>query len=157
MTDAPAERTDALDLKDEAATVAFGQAIADALRPGDVIALFGGLGAGKTTLARGVLAGLGHAGDVASPTFPIVQAYQPPDTRLPVWHVDLYRVEAPEELEELGLDEARADGVLVIEWPERLPRLWPESLRLRLEPTPTGGRALTALVPEAWGSRWPPR
>ena len=70
-------------LADEAATEAFGAALAGQLRPGDVVALFGALGAGKTTLARGVLRGLGHEGDVASPTFPIVQAYDPPDTRLP--------------------------------------------------------------------------
>jgi tRNA threonylcarbamoyladenosine biosynthesis protein TsaE len=94
---------------------------------------------------------------VASPTFPIVQTYDPPDTRLPVWHVDLYRIEGPEELDELGLDEAREDGVLLIEWPERLPALWLGTLQLRLEPAATGGRALTALVPEAWGGRWPPR
>ena len=144
-------------LADADATVALGRAIAARLRPGDVVALFGTLGAGKTTLARGILSGLGHAGDVASPTFPIVQTYAPPDTRLPAWHVDLYRIEHPEELEELGLDEALDDGVLLIEWPERLPVLWPESLQLRLEPAHGGGRALTASVPAAWGDRWPPR
>ena len=69
----------------------------------------------------------------ASPTFPIVQAYAPPDTRLPLWHVDLYRIERAGEIEELGLDEARDDAALLIEWPERLPRLWPEALRLTLD------------------------
>jgi tRNA threonylcarbamoyladenosine biosynthesis protein TsaE len=126
------------------------------LRPDDVIALFGPLGAGKTTLARGLLRGLGHDGDVASPTFPIVQAYAPPDTRIPLWHVDLYRIEDPAELEEIGLDEARGEAAMVIEWPERLPRLWPEALRLTLAVAPDGGRALTALAPPAWGARWPP-
>ena len=144
-------------LKDAAATEAFGRALADRLRLGDVVALFGTLGAGKTTLARGILEGLGHAGDVASPTFPIVQAYDPPDTRLPVWHVDLYRIENVRELDELGLDEALENGVLLIEWPERLPALWPDSLGLRLAPDEGGGRALTAQVPAAWGERWPPR
>jgi len=144
-------------LADAAATEAFGAALAAALAPGDVIALHGALGAGKTTLARGLLRGLGHDGEVASPTYPIVQAYAPPDTRIPLWHVDLYRIEDPAELEEIGLDEARGAGAMVIEWPERLPRLWPESLRLTLSVEPGGARALTAQVPAAWGERWPPR
>ena len=143
-------------LADAEATEAFGRALAPLIRPGDVIALFGTLGAGKTTLARGLLRGLGHDGDVASPTFPIVQAYDPPDVRLPVWHVDLYRIEHDGELEELGLDEARLDAALLIEWPERLPRLWDEALRLNLDIRPDGARALTAGVPPAWGGRWPP-
>ena len=144
-------------LPDAEATETLGAALAAALRPGDVVALYGALGAGKTTLARGLLRGLGHAGDVASPTFPIVQAYAPPDTRIPLWHVDLYRIEDPAELEEIGLEEARTEAALVIEWPERLPALWPEALRLTLGAEPGGGRALTALVPPAWGGRWPPR
>ena len=144
-------------LADAEATEAFGAALAGALRPGDVIALYGALGAGKTTLARGLLRGLGHDGEVASPTFPIVQAYAPPDTRIPLWHVDLYRIEDPAELEEIGLDEARDAAAMVIEWPERLPLLWPETLRLTLGVEPGGARALTALVPPAWGERWPPR
>lgn len=146
-----------IQLKDAEATEAFGRILAGQLMTGDVIALFGGLGAGKTTLARGILEGLGHHGDVASPTFPIVQTYQPPDTRLPVWHVDLYRIERSDELDELGLDEALVDGLLIIEWPERLATLWPDALSLRLEADAAGGRALTAEVPAAWGDRWPPR
>ena len=144
-------------LADAAATEAFGARLAESVTPGDVIALFGDLGAGKTTLARGLLRGLGHDGEVASPTFPIVLAYAPPDTRLPLVHVDLYRIEDPAELEEIGLDDARGGAVLLIEWPERLPALWPETLRLTLGVDPAGGRALTAQVPPAWGSRWPPR
>lgn len=143
-------------LESAAATEAFGAALAAVLRPGDTIALFGALGAGKTTLARGLLRGLGHLGDVASPTFPIVQAYAPPDTRIPVWHVDLYRIEHPSELAEIGLDEAREAAALVIEWPERLPALWPDALRLTLA-AQGKGRVLTAQVPPAWGERWPPR
>lgn len=143
-------------LGDAAATEAFGAALASVLRAGDVVALFGPLGAGKTTFARGLLRGLGHDGDVASPTFPIVQAYAPPDTRIPLWHVDLYRIEDPAELAEIGLDEARGEAAMVIEWPERLPALWPEALRLTLAVEPGGGRALTGLAPPAWGARWPP-
>jgi len=145
----------AIRLADAAATEAFGAALAASLRPGDAVALFGTLGAGKTTLSRGILRGLGHSGDVASPTFPIVQAYAPPDTRIAVWHVDLYRIEDPGELDEIGLDDARGDAALLIEWPERLPALWPDALRLTLEILADGERALTALVPPAWGTRWP--
>ncbi len=138
------------------ATEALGSALAQHLRPGDVIALFGDLGAGKTTLARGILHGLGFDGDVASPTFPIVQTYE--NLPVPLWHVDLYRIEEAGELEELGLDDALLDGALVIEWPERLGEaLWPHALRLHLTAAAEGGRALTAHVPPAWGDRWPPR
>ena len=140
-------------LPDEAATERLGRALAAQLRAGDAVALFGTLGAGKTTLARGVLRGLGFVGDVASPTFPIVQVYE---TQPPLWHVDLYRIEQPEELAELGLDEARLDAAMLIEWPERLPRLWPDALRLSLAIRPDGARALTADVPPAWGGRWSP-
>jgi len=134
----------------------LGRRLAAALRPGDVVALFGDLGAGKTTLARGMLRGLGVEGDVASPTFPIVQPY---DTLTPpVWHVDLYRIEHPAEIEELALDEALGDGALIIEWPERLgAALWPEALRLTLSRDTDAARALTAEVPAAWEARWPPR
>ncbi|HEX8655790.1 MAG TPA: tRNA (adenosine(37)-N6)-threonylcarbamoyltransferase complex ATPase subunit type 1 TsaE [Allosphingosinicella sp.] len=139
-------------------TEAFGSRLAALLRPGDVVALSGELGVGKTTLARGLLRGLGFEGDVASPTFPLVIAYEPPATRLPLWHVDLYRIEDPAEIEELGLDEARLDSALAVEWPERLgAALWPDALRLRIEPAGEGGRALTARAPAAWGERWPPR
>ncbi len=138
------------------ATEAIGRRLAAQLRAGDVVALFGELGAGKTTLARGILAGLGHGGEVASPTFPIVIPYE--SVRIPVSHVDLYRLEDPAEVEELALDEALQDGVLIVEWPERMGlALWPHSLRLTLRRQGEGARALTAAVPAAWGARWPPR
>ena len=136
------------------ATEAFGRRLAGQLRAGDVVALFGELGAGKTTLARGLLAGLGHDGDVASPTFPIVIPYE--TLAIPVWHVDLYRIEDPAEIGELALDEALEDGALIVEWPERMgPALWPHSLRLTLRRQGEGARALTAEVPAAWEARWP--
>ena len=147
----------AIELPDPDATEKFGRAIAPLLRPGDSLALFGTLGAGKTSLSRGILHGLGFPGEVASPTFPIVQTYDPPDVSMPVWHVDLYRIEHPHELEELGLDDALADSVLLIEWPERLPALWPDTLQLTLAHGHSRGRNLTALVPPAWERRWPPR
>ena len=138
------------------ATEELGARLAVRLRPGDVIALFGDLGAGKTTLARGLLRGLGFDGDVASPTFPIVQTYE--DLLVPVWHVDLYRIEDPEEIEELALADGRELGALVLEWPERLGAgLWPDALQLHLVVADGGARSLTARVPPAWGGRWPPR
>ncbi len=142
-------------LADAEATEAFGRSLAPLLRAGDAIALFGRLGAGKTSLARGILQGLGFAGDVGSPTFPIVQVYEPPDLRLPVWHVDLYRIEDAAELEELGLEEALEDAALLVEWPDRLPALWPDTLRLALTDAAAAGRNLTAFVPAAWEDRWP--
>lgn len=145
------------DLPDPAATAAFGAALAPLLAPGDSIALFGDLGAGKTCLSRGILYGLGFTGDVPSPTFPIVVAYGPPELSLPVWHVDLYRIEDAGELEELGLDQALGEAALLIEWPERLPALWPGTLRLTLARTDGAGRRLTADVPPAWERRWPPK
>lgn len=144
-------------LPDAAATEALGRALGPLLRPGDAVALFGDLGAGKTSFARGALAALGLAEEAPSPTFAIVQPYAPPEVSLPVAHVDLYRLTDPEELDELGLDELRADGALLVEWPERMgARLWPDALRLRLVPE-GGGRRLTWKTPAAWEGRWPPR
>ena len=143
-------------LEGEHATEALGRRLARVLQAGDVVALSGDLGAGKTVLARGILRGLGFDGDVASPTFPIVIPYDALNP--PAWHVDLYRIEEPGEIAELGLDEALADGVLIIEWPERVGAdLWPHALRLGLSREGEGARALTAQVPAAWGERWPPR
>jgi len=139
-------------------TEAFGARLGSVLRRGDVVGLEGELGAGKTVVARGILRGLGFNGEVASPTFPIVLVYDDAGMALPAWHVDLYRIEAPSELDELGLEEARSLGVLIVEWPERTGRaMWQDSLRLRLDRLAPTTRALTAIVPPAWGSRWPPR
>jgi tRNA threonylcarbamoyladenosine biosynthesis protein TsaE len=142
-------------LEDEAATSCVGAELARVSRPGDVITLSGPLGVGKTALARGFLAALGHSGDVPSPSFAIVQPYE--ELNLPVWHVDLYRIENPSEVEELGLDSA-ADAVLMVEWPERGGELsWLDALRLSLEFGPNDERILTARVPPAWEGRWPPK
>ena len=107
-----------VDLPDLAAMARFGAAIADALRPGDVVALSGGLGVGKTTLARAIIATLGHAGEVPSPSFSIIEAYEPPAVRLSLVHADFYRLADPREAEELGLDDYRAGAALIAEWPE---------------------------------------
>ena len=143
-------------LADPEATEQLGRALGAVLRAGDVIALIGALGAGKTTLARGVLRGVGFAGEVTSPTFPIVQPYDSAKLRLPVWHVDLYRIEEPSELGQLALDEALDGGALLVEWPERAEASWPHALRLQLAVEGEGVRSLTAQVPPAWEGRWPP-
>lgn len=136
--------------------LAAGAALAGVLRAGDVIALSGGLGAGKTTLARGLLAALGLAEEAPSPTFAIVQPYEPPEVSLPVAHVDLYRLDDPADVAELGLDEYLGDGVLIVEWPERMgARLWPDTLLLTIEVTANGARRLTASLPPSWKERWP--
>ncbi|OJF98406.1 tRNA (adenosine(37)-N6)-threonylcarbamoyltransferase complex ATPase subunit type 1 TsaE [Pararhizobium antarcticum] len=105
-------------LKDEAATIAFGEDLALALKAGDCLALSGDLGAGKSTLARALLRAMAddETLDVPSPTFTLVQAY---DLRIPVAHFDLYRLGDVSELDELGFDEALSDGICLVEWPEK--------------------------------------
>ncbi len=148
--------SDALFLPDPAAAEAFGASLAPLVRAGDVITLSGPLGAGKTSVARGLLAALGLRGEAPSPSFAIVQPYDPPEVRLPVLHVDLYRIEEAGELEELGLDDT-ADALLLVEWPERAGAgWWSDALALTLTFRPDGGRGLTARVPLAWRHRWPP-
>ena len=140
-------------LADAVASEAFGARLATVVRPGDVVTLSGPLGAGKTSIARGLLAALGLEGEAPSPSFAIVQPYDPPEVRLPVLHVDLYRLDDPTEIAELGLDEARQDSVLLIEWPERGDD-WSDALELTLAIEPDGARRLTARVPTAWEARW---
>ena len=125
----------ALDLPDEAATAGLAGRLAARARAGDVIGLAGDLGSGKTTFARAFIRALG-AGDeeVPSPTFTLVEVYGFAG-RPPVWHFDLYRLTAPEQSWELGIEDALAEGISLIEWPERLGPLLPaEHLLLALEP-----------------------
>jgi tRNA threonylcarbamoyladenosine biosynthesis protein TsaE len=141
-------------LEDVQATAVLGARLAGVARAGDVITLSGPLGVGKTELARGFIGALGHDGDVPSPSFAIVQPYEALEP--PVWHVDLYRIEDPAELDELGLD-AAADAVLLVEWPERAAAAtWPDALHLLLDFGQNGDRILTAEVPPSWEGRWPP-
>ncbi len=109
-----------VDLPDLASMEAFGTRIAARIRRDDVVALSGGLGAGKTTLARAIIDALGHRGEVPSPTFTIVETYGPPDVRLPLVHADFYRLERRGEADELGLDDYRHGAALIAEWPERI-------------------------------------
>jgi len=108
-----------LELTDEAATRQLGRALAAKLEPGDVVALWGGLGAGKTSLARAIVTSLNtQETTVPSPTFTLVQTYETP--RFTLWHCDFYRLSSQEEVVELGLDEAFARDVTLIEWPDRM-------------------------------------
>jgi tRNA threonylcarbamoyladenosine biosynthesis protein TsaE len=127
-----------VDLPDEAATARLARRVAALARPGDVIALRGDLGAGKTLFAR---AFIGEE-DVPSPTFTLVQTYDRPFGR--VWHFDLYRLKDPAEAVELDIEDAFAEGISLIEWPERLGALLPrERLEVALDfaPRPTARRA----------------
>ncbi|HJZ73562.1 MAG TPA: tRNA (adenosine(37)-N6)-threonylcarbamoyltransferase complex ATPase subunit type 1 TsaE [Vicinamibacterales bacterium] len=103
----------------ESETAAVGRDLAGTLAAGDVVLLYGDLGAGKTAFVKGLAEGLGIGRDeVSSPTFTLVQEYR--GGRLTLFHVDLYRIDDPREIVDLGLDEIAADGVLAIEWAEKL-------------------------------------
>lgn len=108
-----------IDLPDLAAMKTLGARIAERLRAGDVVALSGPLGTGKTTLARAIIAALGYSGEVPSPSFTIVETYDSPSVRVPLVHADFYRLERVEEAEEIGLDDYRQGAALVAEWPEK--------------------------------------
>lgn len=139
---------------------AYGAAIAARLRAGDVVALTGGLGAGKTTLARAIISALGHEGEVPSPTFTIIESYDSPALRLPVVHADFYRLEDPSELAEIGLDDYREGAVLLAEWPDHAGGFQSEAgcLSITLEPvgeSGDGGRIAIARGGADWVGRMP--
>ncbi|MEP4377822.1 MAG: tRNA (adenosine(37)-N6)-threonylcarbamoyltransferase complex ATPase subunit type 1 TsaE [Alphaproteobacteria bacterium] len=141
------------DLPDAASTVALGAALAPHLRRGDLLALAGDLGAGKTTLARGLIGGLGYGGPVPSPTFTLVQHYE--TDPVPVWHFDLYRIGHPDEVVELGFDDARAEGIVLLEWAERLGADLPATrLDVQLDYAASGQTRVARLSgPRAWAER----
>jgi len=142
-----------IELPDAPATAALGCALAPRLARGDIVTLSGDLGAGKTTLARGLIGALGHSGAVPSPTFTLVQPYE---TRpVPVWHFDLYRVADAEEMVELGYDEACVEGIVLIEWAERLGPAMPVArLDIRLEDDASGSARVAWLTGgPAWAER----
>ena len=131
-------------LADEGSSADLGRRIAAVLQPGDVIALTGGLGAGKTTLARSIIAALGHDGEVPSPSFAIIELYEPPAVRLPLVHADFYRLDDPSEVEQLGLDDYRAGAAMIAEWPEHAGGFAhePGCLSIRLEVADSGRVAI---------------
>jgi tRNA threonylcarbamoyladenosine biosynthesis protein TsaE len=131
----------------EQETVEAGRALAATLRAGDVVLLYGDLGAGKTAFVRGLALGLGAApGDVSSPSFTLVQEY--PNGRLPLYHADLYRL-TPAEAEDLGLDELMDAGIVAIEWAERLPTPpAPPRIEVRIDWHPAGRRIHVERVPD---------
>ena len=143
-------------LPDLAAMQAFGERIACVLRAGDVVALSGGLGAGKTTLARAIIGALGYDGEVPSPTFTIIETYDAPPLRLPIAHADFYRLQDPSEVYEIGLDDYREGAALIAEWPDHAGGFAHEAacLQITLE-TAENGRIAIASGGLDWVERMP--
>jgi tRNA threonylcarbamoyladenosine biosynthesis protein TsaE len=143
-----------LELADEAATAALAAALARRARPGDVIALAGPLGSGKTAFARAFIRALAPGEEVPSPTFTLVQTYE---TNLgSIWHFDAYRLADPEDTVELGIDEALSDGIVLVEWPEKIAGMLPEQrIEVALSAGPTATSRVAELrVPESLASRF---
>ncbi len=137
-------------------TRAVGEALASFLQPGDAAALTGELGAGKTTLVQGIARGLGVKTPVLSPTFTLVREYR--DGRLPVYHVDVYRLERVQEVIDLGLEDAEEDGgVLLVEWGDVVQGLLPQSyllIELTSDPETEVRRLVLTQVGPGWAARW---
>lgn len=136
-------------VRDETATLALGTSLAARLAAGDIVLMEGALGSGKTTLARGIAAGLGVPPErVHSPTFTLVNHYR---GRLPVYHIDLYRIQKPADLLEVGLEELLGtDGVALVEWPERLGSWLPEKA-MRVSIQDRGGTRREILIVDGRG------
>lgn len=152
--DAPARLILTRRLPDPEATAAFARALGGELRSGDVLALEGPIGAGKSHFARALIRHrLGRDEDVPSPSFTLVQTYEAGDTE--IWHCDLYRLGHPDEVLELGLDTAFDTAITLIEWPDRLgPDLPARALRLRLDPDSAGDTRTARLSgPSPWADR----
>jgi tRNA threonylcarbamoyladenosine biosynthesis protein TsaE len=142
-----------IELPDEAATRALAARIAALARAGDVIALKGELGAGKTSFARAFIRARGAIEPVPSPTFTLVQVYE--QGGVPIWHIDGYRLRDPEEAWELDIEDAFLDGISLIEWPERLGPLVPvRRLEITLSETATPESRRAAIdAPAEWAAR----
>lgn len=147
-----------IELADETATAALAEKVAAISRPGDVVALWGGLGSGKTVFARAFINARAETPeDVPSPTYTLVQTYDVPagGGAVPIYHFDLFRIEDPGEIEELGLDDARAGGISLIEWPDRMGALLPaERLDVSLSQGADAGQRTAVLAGfGAWVAR----
>jgi tRNA threonylcarbamoyladenosine biosynthesis protein TsaE len=128
--------------RSELETTAAGRRLAARLEAGSVVLLFGDLGAGKTAFVRGLAEGLALSGDqVSSPTFTIVQEYR--GGRLPLFHADLFRLNDAREVEDLGLDEISAGGVLAVEWADKLETVPPDAVRVTIDHAGEHERRLT--------------
>jgi len=140
-------------LPDEAAAARLGQQLASVLRPGDLVLLFGDLGAGKTALARAVIEALTGEADAPSPTYTLVQSYET-QAGWPLAHADLYRLEDEAELDELGLKETLEHGAALVEWPGRAPS-WRPDARLELHLSGSGDEARSVTVEgfQTWEDR----
>lgn len=125
-------------------TMRLGAALAEKLQQGDVVALYGTLGSGKTTFVRGLARELGITQPVRSPTFTLIHEYPLPVLRTCLYHIDLYRLENPERVQELGLEELFPKGITVIEWADRAPNLLPgERIEIHFEVLEGDARQIT--------------
>lgn len=142
MAISPEARTRQIETRSEAETQEVGRDLARGLEPGSIVLLSGSLGAGKTAFVRGMAEGLGiGASEVSSPTFTLVQEYR--GGRIPLVHVDLYRL-TPVEVDDLGLEEITLDGgVTAIEWPDRLPRSFEPAVRVEIQHVDESTRRIT--------------
>jgi len=139
--------TNTITTRSESETAAVGRELAPTLTPGSVVLLFGDLGAGKTAFVRGLAEGLGVDRDeVSSPTFTLVQEYR--GGRLTLFHADLYRLNDPHEIDDLGLDEIAADGVLAIEWADKLPRLPVDAIAVHIDHADADDRVVVMMSGE---------
>lgn len=127
----------------EADMLAYGATLGAALGAGDWIAIEGPLGAGKTVLCKGILRGLGFTGEVTSPSYAIINRYDPPEVDIPVAHVDLYRLENSDELAELGVSDGRGDCITLLEWANRFPATsWHPTHHISIQPNDNGTRTM---------------
>lgn len=144
--------------KSKEATLKLGQSLGRVLKGGDILCLAGDLGAGKTALAQGIAAGLGISADVTSPTFTLIQEYRvpPQGSSLRLVHMDLYRLQHPEEVEVIGVEDAfQTDTICLIEWPEIAEDYLPEDrLDIQIQGSGEEIRAFTFRFPkDSWQSR----
>ena len=131
----------------EADTVALAKRVARELKTGDIVAFYGTLGAGKTAFCRGLIQALcSNVQEVPSPTFTLLQIYEAPD--FPIYHFDMYRLKEPDEAYEIGIEDAFAEGVCLIEWPEKIGTLLPKKhWKITIEMT-ENNRLITVEKPE---------